>query len=115
MPSSKPYRKLHNKVVEREGATERLAALRNETLTEVGLYELRQAVNRSQSDLAASLQITQSAVSQLEQGGDIKLSTLRRYLEELGADLQLLAVFKNGDTETAIPVTNEIAALTKTR
>ena len=104
MPSTKSYRDLHSKVAARPGAAERLAALRDETLAEIGLYELRRALERSQTDLAAALGISQSAVSQLERGEDVKLSTLRSYVQGLGAHLQIVAVFDNGEKETAIPI-----------
>lgn len=104
MPSTKSYRELHEQVVDRPGATERLGALRDETLIEVGLYELRRALDRSQVELAADLGISQSAISQLEHAGDVKLSTLRNYLAHLGARLELLAVFEDDDDEHVIPI-----------
>lgn len=104
MPSTKDYRKLHAQVVSRPGAVERLAALREETLAEIGLDELRRALQRSQTELAAEMGITQSAVSQLERSGDVKVSTLRNYVRGLGAELQIAAVFGEGDHETVIPI-----------
>lgn len=104
MPSTKDYRDLRDQVMARPGAAERLAALREDTLAEIGLYELRRALERSQADLAASLSISQSAVSQLERGEDIKLSTLRSYVQGLGAHLRVVAVFGDGSNETAIPI-----------
>jgi DNA-binding XRE family transcriptional regulator len=104
MPSTKSYRDLHDTVTSRDGAKARLAVLRQETLTEIGLYELRRALDRSQTDVAAALGISQSAVSQLEHADDLKISTLRHYVEGLGADLQLLAVFDDGEDETSIPI-----------
>ena len=104
MPATKNYNDLHSKVSTRPGATERLSALRDETLTEIGLYELRRALERSQTDVAAALGISQSAVSQLERSDDIKLSTLRNYVEGLGADLQIVAVFDHSGEETTIPI-----------
>jgi DNA-binding XRE family transcriptional regulator len=101
---TKSYNKLHEKVIARPGAAERLAALRDDTLAEIGLYELRKALERSQTDLAALLDISQSAVSQLERGQDIKLSTLRSYLEKLGARLELFAVFEEDDDEVEVPI-----------
>ena len=50
------------------------------------------------------LGVSQSAVSQLERGDDVKVSTLRSYLLGLGARLQITAVFGDGDAETAIPI-----------
>lgn len=104
MPSTKSYRRLHEEVVGRPGAAARLAALREDTVAEIGLYELRRALDRSQTELAAELGISQSAISQLERAGDVKLSTLRNYLEHLGARLELLAVFEDDDEEHVIPI-----------
>ena len=104
MPSTHKYKDLHDRVAARPGASERLAALRQETLAEIGLYELRRSLERSQTDLAAELGISQPAVSQLESGEDVKLSTLRSYLDSLGATLQVFAVFDDGENETVIPI-----------
>lgn len=104
MPSTKSYKDLHEQIVARPGAAERLAALRGETLSTIGLFELRRALNRSQADLAASLGISQSAVSQLEHGEDLKLSTLRSYVEGLGAHLEIAAIFGEGEEETSVPI-----------
>ncbi len=103
MPKAKNYKELHQRVVEREGALKRLDALREETLVEIGLFELRRVLDVSQEDLAAKLDISQSAISQLERAGDLKLSTLRKYLEKLGARLELTAVF-GADEERAVPI-----------
>lgn len=101
---ARDYRELHAKVVARPGAPERLAALREATVAEIGLHELRRALNRSQVELAASMGSSQPAVSQFERGEDVRLSSLRRYLEGLGARLQLVALFGDGETETAVPL-----------
>lgn len=104
MPSAKNYGELHEQVASRPGAADRLAALRRETLAEIGLYELRRTLDRSQTDLAAELGISQSAISQLERGVDLKLSTLRNYLAHLGARLELLAVFEDADSEHVVSI-----------
>ena len=98
------YRDLHEKVVARPGAPDRLAALREATVAEIGLYELRRALDRSQAELAVSMGSSQPAVSQFERGDDIRLSSLRRYLEGLGARLRIVALFDDGEVETAIPL-----------
>ena len=98
------YQELHDKIAARPGAAERLAALRQNTLAEIGLYELRRSLERSQTDLAADLGVSQPAVSQVERGDDVKLSTLRNYLDSLGARLQIFAIFDDGEGETAIPI-----------
>ena len=46
MPSTKSYRLLHNRVMARPGAAERLATLRKKTLAEVRLYIVRGKLRR---------------------------------------------------------------------
>jgi len=53
----------------------------------------------TQTELAATLNVSQSAISQLEQGRDIKISTLQAYLEALGAELEITAVFNPGEPD----------------
>lgn len=65
---------------------------------------LRRTLDFSQIDLAAELSISQSAVSQLERGNDVKGSTLRRFVQGLGTRLQIMAVFDDGEAETAAPI-----------
>jgi DNA-binding XRE family transcriptional regulator len=104
MQPLKSYKILHQTVTDRPGAADRLAALRADTLAEIGLYELRRALDLSQADLASGLGVSQSAVSQIERGDDVKLSTLRNYVEGLGGQLRLLAVFETGDIETSVAI-----------
>lgn len=58
---------LRDTVVAKPGAVERLAGLRAETLEEIRLYELRHAEAISQAELAGRLDVTQGAISKLEQ------------------------------------------------
>lgn len=104
MPSTRDYERLGEIVESRPGAKERLEALRRETLAEVGLYELRRALRRSQVEVAALLEVSQSAVSQLEHSDDVKVSTLRGYLGKLGATLRMEAVFDEDGGEYAVPL-----------
>jgi transcriptional regulator with XRE-family HTH domain len=59
------------------------------------LKDLREAVERTQEELAARLGVGQDTVSRIERRSDILLSTLRRYVEAMGGDLQLVARFPN--------------------
>lgn len=104
MPSTKNYRDLAAAVEARPGVDERLERLRRETLAEIGLYELRRTLERSQADLAALLEVSQSAISQLENSTDLRISTLRGYLEKLGATLRVEAVFGEDDDEWSVPL-----------
>jgi DNA-binding transcriptional regulator YiaG len=97
------FSELRKEVEARPGAKERLAARRAETLEEMHLYELRHAQAVSQAELAGRLEVTQGAVSKLEHAGDVRVSTLRQYLEGIGARLELVAVFDD-DHEQRIPI-----------
>jgi transcriptional regulator with XRE-family HTH domain len=57
------------------------------------LKDLREAVERTQEDLAARLGVGQDTVSRIERRSDILLSTLRRYVEAMGGELNLVARF----------------------
>ena len=59
------------------------------------LKDLRQAVERTQHDLAASLGVGQETISRIERRSDLLLSTMRRYIEAMGGELELVARFPN--------------------
>lgn len=59
------------------------------------LKDLRQAVERTQEDLAANLGVGQDTISRIERRSDMLLSTLRRYIEAVGGQLDLVARFPN--------------------
>ena len=102
MPATKRYKQLRDQVIARPEAVERLASLRKETLAEIDLFNMRRALDLSQTDVAEGLGISQAAVSQLEHSEDLKLSTLRRYLSRLGAQLRLVAVFEEDGEERSV-------------
>jgi transcriptional regulator with XRE-family HTH domain len=59
------------------------------------LKDLRQAMQKTQVDLAAALHIGQDSVSRLEKRSDMLLSTLRGYIEAMGGKLEIVARFPN--------------------
>jgi DNA-binding XRE family transcriptional regulator len=104
------FTKLREEVLARPGATERVAQARAETLEEIRLYELRHREAVSQATLAGRLEVTQGAISKLEHSEDVRVSTLRQYLEALGARLELVAVFEDDDQRVPIHLGKETAA-----
>jgi transcriptional regulator with XRE-family HTH domain len=74
---------------------------RNESKTQelIRLYELRQALRLSQEQMAETLHVKQSTISKMERNTDILISTLRRYLEAMGARLVIKAEFPDGEIE----------------
>jgi transcriptional regulator with XRE-family HTH domain len=59
------------------------------------LKGLRQAAKRTQEELASSLGVGQDTISRLEQRSDMLISTLKRYVEAMGGELDLVARFPN--------------------
>lgn len=93
---------LREQVLAEAGAPGRLAVLRADTLEEIRLYELRHREAVSQAELAGRLDVTQGAISKLEHSEDVRVSTLRQYLEALGARLELVAVFDDDDRRVPV-------------
>lgn len=73
-------------------AAEHTAAM----LAEMPLNELRRARQLSQEVLARELGATQPEVSKLERRADMYVSTLRRYIEAMGGELEITARFPDG-------------------
>jgi predicted transcriptional regulator len=72
-------------------------------LAEMEMAELRAALKVRQVQLADQLQTTQAAISRLEKDPqNTKISTLRRYVEGLGGEIEVRAVFP----ERSIRITN---------
>jgi len=74
---------------------ERRAAVENRAAEMATLKDLRQAMQKTQVDLAAALHIGQDGISRLEKRSDMLLSTLRGYIEAMGGKLELVAHFPN--------------------
>lgn len=75
----------------------KIQTMTEELLLESGLAQLRQDLELSQKDLAQALGISQPAVAQIEQrGNELKLSTLKRYVETMGGKLSLAVEMPTG-------------------
>lgn len=59
---------------------------------EATLKELRQGLSVTQAELAKAAEMTQSELSRLENRADHRISTLRRYVEALGGEIEITAV-----------------------
>jgi transcriptional regulator with XRE-family HTH domain len=70
-----------------------------EAATVMRLYQLREARNLTQDNLAKVLEVNQGAVSRMEKRGDMFVSTLRSYIEAMGGQLQIKAIFPEGEVE----------------
>lgn len=65
-------------------------------LAELPLQELRQARHLTQEALAHELGTNQADVSKLEHRTDMYVSSLRRFVEAMGGQLEILALFPEG-------------------
>lgn len=62
----------------------------DEILLNIHLAELREKVNKTQVEMAQALGIKQPTVARMEKPGrDVKLSTLRRYVDAIGGKLNI--------------------------
>src|SRR5579871_6585936 len=61
------------------------------------LDALRDARQLTQVQMAQLLKISQGAVSKVERRTDMFVSTLRNYVRAIGGDLEIRAVFPDGD------------------
>lgn len=75
---------------------ERVAARVQETLANMSLEQLRAAQELTQEHLAELLHIKQSNVSQMERRTDMYIGTLSRFIEAMGGQLEIRAVFPDG-------------------
>ncbi|RAU36990.1 helix-turn-helix domain-containing protein [Enterobacter sp. RIT418] len=65
-------------------------AMANDILLNIHLAELREKVQKTQVEMAQALGIRQPTVASMEKPGrDVKLSTLKRYVEAAGGKLRL--------------------------
>jgi transcriptional regulator with XRE-family HTH domain len=67
--------------------------------TEMALSELRQALQLSQSELAAKLNVKQPAIACLEKRTDMYVSHLRKVIEAMGGELDIIARFPNAEVK----------------
>ncbi len=72
----------------------RLAA--QQMIAEMPLEELRTARHITQTHLASLLKITQASVSKTEKRTDMYVSTLRSFVQAMGGELEIRAVFPDG-------------------
>jgi DNA-binding XRE family transcriptional regulator len=73
----------------------RRAQVEQRALELATLKDLRLAVQQTQAEMAATLNVGQDTISRLEKRSDMLLSTLRRYIEGMGGKLELVAHFPN--------------------
>ncbi|MGH7688126.1 MAG: XRE family transcriptional regulator [Gemmatimonadaceae bacterium] len=95
---AKKFRDLAVRTISPE-AKARTAARTKAMLTEPRLQDLRRARQLSQEDLAERLGASQPEVSKMESRADVYVSTVRRYIEAMGGELDIVARFPDGSVK----------------
>jgi transcriptional regulator with XRE-family HTH domain len=90
-----PFSKLREKMTPEQLAQADLEA--SKMMAEMLLAELRKYMGLTQEELAAALGITQPSLSKLENQDDMQISTLRRLIEALGGELEIIAHLPKAD------------------
>ena len=75
---------------------QRMEQRTRELVAQLPLHELRRAKEMTQATMAEMLDTSQSEISKIEHRTDVYLSTLRRYVEAMGGELEIRAVFADG-------------------
>jgi transcriptional regulator with XRE-family HTH domain len=68
-------------------------------MAEMPLAELRQARRITQQQLAETLKIKQASVSKMESQTDMYISTMRKYIQAMGGELEIIAKFPEGNVK----------------
>lgn len=83
-------------------AQQALAEKTSILLKEVLLYEIREQLNITQEDMALRLKTKQANISRTERRKDMKLSTLKRYVEAMGGELDIVAKFPTNEVHLSL-------------
>jgi len=66
-----------------------------EEVRSITLRQLREEAGKTQVEMADLAEVTQSALSRMERREDNPIDALRRYVEALGGELEVVAVIGN--------------------
>ncbi|HEY3889284.1 MAG TPA: XRE family transcriptional regulator [Caulobacteraceae bacterium] len=80
---------------QRANVAAKTAALR----AEMTLGELRQARELTQETLGETLHVGQAAIAKMEKRADMYVGNLRRFVEAMGGELDIVARFPDGDVK----------------
>jgi len=73
-------------------------------MAEMELGELREKRGLTQNEVAERMRTAQPRLSQIENSEDYYLSTLKRYVEALGGELEICVSFDDDDEQVRIRV-----------
>ena len=88
---TKPFSELRKKMTPEQRMQNEIRA--KLALLHLNLIELQESLGINEDDLAKHSSAVHSALSELENEGDIGVSTLSQYIKALGGNLKLVAHF----------------------
>lgn len=80
---------------QKDAVARKVAALR----ADMTLAELRQARHLTQQTLSGTLHVGQAAVAKMEKRTDMYVGNLRRFVEAMGGELDVIARFPEGSVK----------------
>jgi DNA-binding XRE family transcriptional regulator len=80
---------------------DRIEKRKDQLRQEMTLAELRKAFSLTQDTLAKTLNVKQAEISKIENRADMLMSTLRSFVQAIGGDLEVRAVFPDRSIEIA--------------
>ena len=97
MTGRKPFQTLRDRMTpkQRANAEAKAAALRDD----MTLAELRQARLLTQENLGETLHVGQTAIAKMEKRADMYVSNLRRFINAMGGELDIVARFPDGSVK----------------
>lgn len=94
-----------NQLIKENFSTQERAEIRlksKEKIAAIRLQQVRKSHHITQKELAKAMGLSQSALSELERRPNITLGALQRYIEALGGQLEIKAVFQEGTEELLV-------------
>lgn len=93
MTRAKPVNTLIDPIMADPERRARILERKRNIETALALSRLREECEATQKDVAEAMKVSQPNISRIEHEEDIYLSTLRDYVEALGGELEINAVF----------------------
>ncbi len=97
---AKSFTSLKNKMS--SSAQQMVAEKTSQLLKDVLLHEIREKLHITQEEMALKLETKQANVSRTERRRDMKLSTLKRYIEAMGGELDIIARFPASEVHLSL-------------
>jgi transcriptional regulator with XRE-family HTH domain len=99
---AKACKDLRNKVRSNPERAARVKTRRQAIEDALALAEIRERRELTQTDIAQVLEMSQANVSRIERQQNLYLSTLAEYVEALGGELKISAVFADEEVEIGV-------------